>query len=145
MDTLLTIQEVAEYLKVSPTTVRRLVVRRGSLMSGSAACYDPSVVTCSGGFRPERRAEDAKASQEHDQTHWQGRVLLPQAVRGRDVWISLGTDLSEAKDKLKKLRNDDHTPRADVSVREATKKWLEHYVATARNEKQQVIWLAPIP
>jgi integrase len=58
---------------------------------------------------------------------------------GRDVWISLGTDFSEAVAKLRKLQRDDQTPRSDVTVKVAAQRWLQQYVATARNPKQQVM------
>jgi len=58
---------------------------------------------------------------------------------GRDVWIALGTDFSEAVAKLRKLQRDDQTPRSDVTVKAAAQRWLQQYVATARNPKQQVM------
>lgn len=66
-----------------------------------------------------------------------GGYYFRKRFAGRDVWIALGTDFSEAKEKLKKLRNDDHVPRSDVTVADAAKRWLQQYIATARNEKQQ--------
>lgn len=59
--------------------------------------------------------------------------------RGRDVWVALGTDLSEAKDKLRRLQKQERMPRADLTVVRAAQHWLKQYVATARNEKQQVM------
>ncbi len=58
---------------------------------------------------------------------------------GRDVWVALGTDLSEARDQLRKLQRQERMPRADVTVVRAAQHWLTQYVATARNEKQQVM------
>ncbi|NOT32979.1 MAG: tyrosine-type recombinase/integrase [Candidatus Eisenbacteria bacterium] len=73
-----------------------------------------------------------------------GGYYFRKRFAGRDVWISLGEDFSEAKTKLKKLRNEDHLPRADVTVAEAAKRWLGQYIATARNEKQQVMAAARV-
>ena len=73
-----------------------------------------------------------------------GAYYFRKRFAGRDVWFALGTDFSEAKDKLKKLRRDDHIPLADVTVAEAAKRWLHQYVATARNEKQQVMAAARV-
>src|SRR5262249_36053664 len=68
-----------------------------------------------------------------------GGYYFRKRFAGRDVWIALGTDFSEAKDQLKKLRHEDRLPRADVTVVQAAQRWLEQYISTARNEKQQVM------
>ncbi len=56
---------------------------------------------------------------------------------GKDKWISLGTDYGVARAKLRKLRDDDWTPRSDLMMGEATRMWLGSHVANARNPKQQ--------
>lgn len=68
-----------------------------------------------------------------------GGYYFRKRFAGRDVWVALGTDFSEAKEQLKKLRNEDRLPRSDVTVVDAARRWLQQYIATARNEKQQVM------
>lgn len=58
----------------------------------------------------------------------------------RERWIGLGSDLEEAKRKLREIRQGDEPAMPSrVTVADAADKWLASYVATARNEKGQVL------
>lgn len=59
-------------------------------------------------------------------------------VDGKDVWRSLGTDLHEAKRRLRQLRAGGTPLTAKRTVTEAARRWLETYVQTARSPKNQV-------
>jgi integrase len=56
-------------------------------------------------------------------------------VDGKDVWRSLGTDLPDAKRKLKQLRSGASPLNSRLTVTEAARRWLDTYVQTARSEK----------
>src|SRR5262245_37181695 len=58
---------------------------------------------------------------------------------GGDQWRSLGTDLKQAKDKLREIGQGDRElePIPHLTVSDAAKQWLESYVRTARCEKGQ--------
>jgi len=73
-----------------------------------------------------------------------GGYYFRKRFAGRDVWVALGTDFSEAKEQLKKLRYEDRLSRSDVTVVAAARRWLQQYIATARNEKQQVMAAARV-
>ncbi len=53
---------------------------------------------------------------------------------GRDKWVSLGSDLKKAKERLNKLRAGEPV-RPKLTVAVACERWLESYVRTARNAK----------
>ncbi len=57
-------------------------------------------------------------------------------VRGKDRWISLGTDFDEACRKLREASKSE-VPVVRLTVRDAAEKWLQMYVATTRSAKQQ--------
>ena len=57
---------------------------------------------------------------------------------GKDRWISLGTDYQEACRKLRRIKTDE-SDAAPITVLEAARMWLETYVQTTRNPKNQVI------
>lgn len=94
MDDLLTIQQVAEYLSVSPKTVRRRVARRGLPPSVLTVRYLSTAVTCSGGYTPGGRAEVAKLTKNIIKRKNCGGNYFRKRFAGRVVWVSLGTDLS---------------------------------------------------
>src|SRR5262245_39391136 len=55
---------------------------------------------------------------------------------GQDRWIGLGRDLVGARERLAKLRaGEPIKPR--ITMADASERWLEHYVRTARNPKGQ--------
>ncbi len=59
-------------------------------------------------------------------------------VGGRKITRFLGTDYASALDRYRSLKTQD-VPLADMTVREAAKRWLATYIATSRNEKGQVL------
>src|SRR5262245_471318 len=55
---------------------------------------------------------------------------------GHTTWVALGTDYQDACRRLRSLKTGElKTPRVDLTVGEAAKKWLASYIATTRNEK----------
>jgi len=56
----------------------------------------------------------------------------------RDKWVCLGRDYQDACRRLREIRTKD-IPRTRLTVSDASKKWLESYVQTARNEKGRVL------
>lgn len=58
---------------------------------------------------------------------------------GADRWVSLGSDLDEARRRLQELRSGRLTPSGRVTVREAALEWLETYVRTARSPANVVL------
>ena len=59
-------------------------------------------------------------------------------VGGRKITRFLGTDYASALDRYRSLKTQD-VPLADMTVREAAKRWLATYIATSRNAKGQVL------
>jgi integrase len=57
---------------------------------------------------------------------------------GQDRWISLGADYEQACRRLREIRGDE-SRQAPITVAEAATRWLEIYVRTARNPKNQQI------
>ena len=55
---------------------------------------------------------------------------------GRDRWISLGSDYTEASRKLSRLHKGESAVRSGSTVGEVAGRWLKVYVPTARGEKQ---------
>jgi len=60
-------------------------------------------------------------------------------VEGKDKWISLGTDFEAACRRLRQLQGGEGLPRTDLTVKLAAERWLQQYVATAREPKGQLI------
>ena len=61
-----------------------------------------------------------------------------RVVAGRKITRFLATDFASALDRYRSLKTQD-VPLAEITVREAAKRWLSTYIATARNPKGQVL------
>lgn len=73
-----------------------------------------------------------------------GSYSVRRRENGRDRWISLGPEYGEACRKLAALRRGEIPARGGSTVAEVAKRWLETYVRSARNEKQQVMAAARV-
>jgi len=54
----------------------------------------------------------------------------------RDKWVSLGPDFKEAKSRFWEIMDEGDVP-VKITVANAVERWLETYIATARNERGQ--------
>jgi len=81
-----------------------------------------------------------------------GRAYYVRLYSNRkERWIRLGSDLEEAKKELRRIRQGGMpTVESKLTVAEAADRWIESYVATARNEKCRKLaktrvkdWLKP--
>ncbi len=61
-----------------------------------------------------------------------------KVVGGRKITRFLATDFASAQDRYRSLKTHD-LPLAEITVREAAKRWLSTYIATARNPKGQAL------
>jgi integrase/recombinase XerD len=69
-----------------------------------------------------------------------GSSFYVRLYQGRkERWVNLGRDLEEARGQLKTIRKGDWQPASRLTVSEAATRWLDSYVATARNEKGQLL------
>ena len=57
---------------------------------------------------------------------------------GKEKWVSLGSNFSEACREFRKLKNSGELP-SRLTVGKAAERWLDLYIATARNSKNQVL------
>jgi integrase len=74
-----------------------------------------------------------------------GKVYYAQLrIDGRDVWRSLGREHGPACDKLAKIRAGESPLGDRTAVTEAAKRWLAHYVETARSPKNRVTTAARV-
>ena len=58
-------------------------------------------------------------------------------IRGKEVWVPLGSDLETARRRLRELKREGKVHRSELTVYEVAKRWLERCVPTGRNEKNQ--------
>lgn len=58
-------------------------------------------------------------------------------LKGKEVWIPLGSDPETARRRLRELKREGKVHRSELTVLDLAKRWLEVYVATSRSEKNQ--------
>jgi len=58
---------------------------------------------------------------------------------GKTFWTSLGTDYEAARARVRELKAEEPKAIARTLVKDAVAKWLDKYIATARNPKGQVM------
>jgi len=60
-------------------------------------------------------------------------------LRGKEVWLALGSDLDTARRRLRELKREGKVHRTELTVLELAKRWLERCVPVGRNVKNQRI------
>ena len=61
-----------------------------------------------------------------------GRYYLRDRRGGKDKWLALGGDYSEAKRRYRELKNARQGPTVPETVASFSRRWLAEYIATNR-------------
>jgi integrase len=99
---------------------------------------------CSGGLRPERRAEVPKLPRNMTRRKDRAGFYFRRKIAGRTKWIALGKNYEDACRQLRTLKAEGEMVVQEVKVRDAARQWLKSYVPTARQEKGQKLALRRI-